>query len=176
MSGLEMPMKMLEGIERNQRRVGTKEVGPTRRSNSKEIGPSRRRDWDMPQLKDEKYWNEVDKQTMGDKALSMAKETLYITQERIRLLDEYVDELQRKSGSPALFNIGYTIKKMRGILEDCYIIYTVLFRHKFKQVNWRHNAVTNIYYYTFCFKKYIDIIYYVEAVMVAYGDVRKDNY
>lgn len=113
---------------------------------------------------------------MGHKAIDMAKETLYVTQERIRLLDEYVDELQRKSGSPALFNIGYTIKKIKGLLEDCYVLYTVHYRNRFTQVNWKSNLLTHIYYYTYCFKKYIDILYYVEAVMVAYGDVVKDNY
>lgn len=177
--GLEVPMAMSKRINRNQhtQRSDAKEVGPTRRVNNEEAGPSRRSHWYMPQLQWNKaYWNEVDDKTVSDKAKSMAKETLYLTQERIRLLDEYVAELQHKSGSPALFNIGYTIRKMRGILDDCYIIYTVLYRHKFEKPYWEHNVATSIYYYTYCFKNYIDIIYYVEAVMVAYADVKKDKY
>lgn len=164
-SVLGMPMKMLERIGRNQRRVDG------------EVRPSRRFNWEMYSLAYGRY-NTVDvpNDVIGDKAMSMAKETLYLTQERIRLFDDYVHELQRASGTQALFNIGYTIKKMKGLLEDCYIIYTVLFRPKFKQVIRKHNVGTTIYYYTYCFKKYIDIIYYVEAVMVAYTDVMKDNY
>lgn len=174
-SELDMTMKMLERIDRNQRRFNRKEVGPAHRVNSTEVRPSRRGKWDMRQL-GYSYSNDVSNDVVGDKAMSMAKESLYATQERIRLLDDYVDTLQSESGTPALFNIGYTLKKMKGILEDCYVIYTILFRQKFKQVSWKNNVVTNIYYYTYCFQKYIDIIYYVEAVMVAYNDVMQDNY
>lgn len=177
--GLDMPPKMIERIDRNQRRFDVEKVGPARRINSTELRPSRRGfDWTMNQLGNSprEYWNDVHDDIVTNKAISMAKETLYLTQERIRLLDEYVIELQRSSGSSALlFNIGYTIKKMRALLQDCYTIYTVLFYHKFEDANRKPNVERNIYYYTFCFKKYIDIIYYVEAVIVAYSGLMKDG-
>lgn len=152
---------------RNQSRVDGVAVGPTRRDYN----------FIMNQLKHNPsiYWSEVQDSVMGDKAVSMARESVYLTQERIKLLDDYVNELQRTSGTISLFNIGYTIRKMKALLDDIYTMYTVLFRHKFQQANFKLNVVTHIYYYTFCFKKYIDIIYYVEAVMVAYTNLMKDN-
>lgn len=180
MPGLEVPIKMYEDVHRIQRRMDS-QVGGTRRRWDEKRPEEVRSKWHMPQLFD--WWkptwdynHNVPSTTLETKALNMAKESLYVTQERIRLLDDYVDKLQRESGSPALFNIGYTIKKMRGLLEDCYVLYTVLYRYTFAQINWKSNTRTSIHYYTYCYKKYIDIIYYVEAVMVAYGDVRKDNY
>lgn len=121
------------------------------------------------------YNNEVSYDVIANKAMDMAQETLYTTQERIKTLDDYIDEQQRHSGTPALFNIAYTIRKMRGILEDLYVIYSVLYQNYFKENFFKHNVLTHIYYYTYCFKKYIDIIYYVEAVMVAYAALRNDN-
>lgn len=162
LQGYRIPAEMVELVQHSMRRFGSDDV------------PSRRQYFEKHQMERFYYYDE-NKDVVGNKAMSMSQETIYLTQERIKALDDYIEDLQRRSGSPALFNIGYTIKKMKAILEDCYIIYTVLFREKFKENFFKYNVVTTIYYYTFCFKKYIDIIYYVEAVMVAYAAVKKDN-